>query len=92
MRQNLRKQKRKLRVIVKRRGRRLKNCKGAFLFKTGLERAGMSLHLVTKKKKSGTMSLNKRKLFRSSEKKRKEKKRKIRKTNDLMNYAFTSLI
>ena len=88
----MRKQKRKLRVIVKRRGRRLKNCKGAFLFKTGLEKAGMSLHLVTKKKKNGTMSLNKRKLFRSSEKKRKEKKRKIRKTNDLMNYAFTSLI
>ena len=52
----------------------------------------MSLHLVTKKKKSGTMSLNKRKLFRSSEKKRKERKRKIRKTNDSMNYAFTSLI
>ena len=88
----MRKQKRKLRVIVKRRGRRLKNCKDAFLFKIGLERVGMSLHLVTKKKKSGTMSLNKRKLFRSSEKKRKEKKRKIRKTNDLMNYAFTSLI
>ena len=88
----MRKQKLKLRVIVKRRGRRLKNCKDAFLFKIGLERVGMSLHLVTKKKKSGTMSLNKRKLFRSSEKKRKEKKRKIRKTNDLMNYAFTSLI
>ena len=88
----MRKQKRKLKVIVKRRGRRLKNCKGAFLFKTGLERACMSLHLVTKKKKSGTMSLNKRKLFRSSEKKRKERKRKIRKTNDSMNYAFTSLI
>ena len=88
----MRKQKRKLRVIVQRKRRRLKNFRDVFLFKTGLERAGMNLHLVTKKKKSGTMRLNRRKLFRSSEKKRKEKKRKIRKANDLMNYALTSLI
>ena len=77
---------------MRRKRRRLKNFRDAFLFKTGLEKACMSLHLVTKKKKNGTMRPNNRKLSRSSEKKRKEKKRKIRKTNDLMNYALTSLI
>ena len=81
------KQRKKRKVIEKRRSLRLKNFKDVYHFKIDSGNHSMNLHLVTKRKKNGTMNRNRRRLFRSLERKRNKRQRRISKTNDLMNYA-----
>ena len=87
MRQDLPKQKKKRKVIERRKRLRLKNFRDVYHFKIDSGNHSTSLHLVTKRKKNGMMNLNRRKHFRSLGRRRNERQKRIRKTNDLMNYA-----
>ena len=81
------KQKKKRKVIEKKKRLRLKNFRDVYHFKIDSGNHSTSLHLVTKRKKNGTMNLNRRRHFRSLERRRNKRLKRVRKTNDLTNYA-----
>ena len=81
------KQRKKRKVIEKRRRLRLRNFKDVYHFKIDSGNHSTNLHLVTKRKKNGMMNRNRRRRFRSLERRRNKRQKRIRKTNDLTNYA-----
>ena len=81
------KQKKKRKVIEKKKRLRLKNFRDVYHFKIDSGNHSTSLHSVTKRKKNGTMNRNRRRHFRSLERRRNKRLKRVRKTNDLTNYA-----
>ena len=65
----------------------MKNFKDVYHFKIDSGNHSMNLHLVTKRKKNGTMNRNRERLFRSLGRRRSKRQKRVKKTNDLMNYA-----
>ena len=70
MRRDSLKQKKKRKVIEKRKRLKLKNFRDVYHFKIDSENHSTNLHSVIKRKKNGTMSRNRKKHFRSLERRR----------------------
>ena len=87
MKRDLLKQKKRRKVIEKRKRLRLKNFKDAYHYKIDSGNRSTNLRLVTKRKKNGTMNRNRERHFRSLGRRRSKRQKRVRKTNDLMNYA-----